>query len=98
MPLNSRLLGEKHLTSPQLKAALKATSPGMQGHLIANPALKYENTSVLPAWRKAYVHLIGSKVPPMMSMDSLKRLAPDMGAYVNEVCIILLNLLFFWKI
>jgi hypothetical protein len=85
MPLDSRLLGEAHLTSPKLKAALKASSPGMQGHLIANPALKVDDTSVLPAWRKAYVHLIGSKVPPMMSLDSLRRLAPDMGAYANEV-------------
>jgi hypothetical protein len=88
MPLDSRLLGQAHLTSPRLKAALKATSPGIQGHLIANPALKFDNTSVLPAWRKTYVHLIGAKVPPVASVDSLRRLAPDMGAYVNEVRIV----------
>ena len=93
MPLDSRLLSETHLTSPKLKAALKAASPGLQGHLVANPALKVDNTSVLPAWRKAYVHLIGTKVPPLMSVDSLRRLAPEMGAYVNEVCIIHLILL-----
>lgn len=91
MPLDSRLLGEEHLTSPNLKAALKAASVNLQGHLVANPGFTYENTSVLPAWRKAYVHLIGTKMVlgnrTLSSVDSLRKLAPDMGAYANEVCL-----------
>lgn len=85
MPLDSRLLGESHLTSPDLKAALMAASRGLQGHLVANPDLKYDNTSLLPAWRRAYVHMIGTRVGTLMNVDSLRKLAPDMGAYSNEV-------------
>jgi hypothetical protein len=84
--MDSRLLGEAHLSSPDLRAAFKTASPAIQGHLVANPSLKYENTSVLPAWRKAYVHMIGSKALNRTTVESLRRLAPDMGAYANEVC------------
>jgi hypothetical protein len=87
MSLDSRLLGASHLGSADLKAALRGASPGIQGHLVGNPDLKYGNTSVLPAWRKAYVHMVGTRVAPMMSVDSLRSLAPDMGAYANEVCL-----------
>ncbi|TGZ81304.1 FAD-binding domain-containing protein, partial [Ascodesmis nigricans] len=41
------------------------------------------DTSVLPAWRKSYVHLIGTGAGAFMA-DSLRTLAPDTGAYVNE--------------
>jgi hypothetical protein len=85
MPLDSRLLGASHLASPNLRAAFKASSSGIQGHLVANPDLKYGNTSILPAWRKAYVHMVGTKVGAVMSVDPLRKLAPDMGAYANEV-------------
>jgi hypothetical protein len=91
-PLDSRLLGKSHMTSPDLANALKASSPFLQGHLVANPDLKYENTSVLPAWRKAYVHMIGIKTGSM-SVDPLRKLAPDMGSYANEVRIPFANLL-----
>jgi hypothetical protein len=85
MPLDSRLLGASHLASPELKAAFRASSAGIQGHLVANPDLPYGNTSILPAWRKAYVHMVGTKVSASVNVDSLRKLAPDMGAYVNEV-------------
>ncbi|KAF2436679.1 FAD-binding domain-containing protein [Tothia fuscella] len=84
IPLDSRLLGAEHLQSPVLKEAWMKASPGIQGHLVANPDLKVGNTSVLPAWRKAYVHMIGTRVGNWTSVDSLRRLAPEMGAYANE--------------
>jgi hypothetical protein len=91
-PLDSRLLGESHMTSPDLANALKASSPFLQCHLVANPGLKYENTSVLPAWRKAYVHMIGYKTGSMR-VEPLRKLAPDMGSYANEVRNPIVNML-----
>jgi hypothetical protein len=90
--LDSRLLGGSHMASPGLANALKASSPYLQGHLVANPDLKYENTSVLPAWRSAYVHMIGVRTGSS-SVDPLRKLAPDMGAYANEVRIPLESML-----
>jgi hypothetical protein len=38
-----------------------------------------EDTSVLPSWRTSLVHIVGKNV------TALKSLAPDTGAYLNEV-------------
>jgi hypothetical protein len=38
-----------------------------------------ENTSVLPVWRTSLVHIVGRNI------TALKALAPDTGAYLNEV-------------
>jgi len=41
--------------------------------------------SVLPAWRKAYVHTIGYNTPGKASIDALRSISPESGAYANEV-------------
>ncbi|TLD19356.1 Mitochondrial intermediate peptidase [Venturia nashicola] len=82
--LDSRLLGAEHFAHPNLTAVLKASAPFaiggtsavIQGHLVS--------AAVLPAWRKAYVHTIGYKQPGKASVDALRAIAPDMGAYANE--------------
>lgn len=90
--LDSRLLGATHFKHPNFTAALKAASPtglGLQGHLVAGgKASEYNNeTSIVPAWRQAYVHLVGFKVGSS-NVDSLRKIAPLplSGAYANEVC------------
>ncbi|KAE9984832.1 hypothetical protein EG328_008234 [Venturia inaequalis] len=92
--LDSRLLGAEHFAHPNLTAVLKASAPFaiggksavIQGHLVSgNKAhMPDDDTSVLPAWRKAYVHTIGYKQPGKASVDTLRAIAPDMGAYANE--------------
>jgi hypothetical protein len=90
-PLDSRLLGASHFTNPGLKTAFKASSlasgAGLQGHLVVGgkSSRPDDDTSVLPAWRKAYTHLIGIKIPGTVSMDAIRKLAPESGAYANEV-------------
>ena len=91
IPLDSRLLGKEHLESPDLAQVLKDSMPQLpqgqlRGHLIGGGKVldPDDETSVLPAWRKAYVHLIGTGVG-IPNVDALRTLAPDMGAYANEV-------------
>jgi hypothetical protein len=90
VPLDSRLLGASHLADPGLKAALKGSAGyggGLQGHLVAGGKASRpdDDTSVLPAWRKAYTHLIGVRAPGISGLDAARKLAPDTGAYANEV-------------
>jgi hypothetical protein len=89
--MDSRLLGARHLKSPQLASALREAMPKMdsgmlRGHLIAGDTVMElgKGTSVHPAWRRSYVHLIatGNGAP---NATALKILAPDMGCYANEV-------------
>ncbi|KAF2396325.1 FAD-binding domain-containing protein [Trichodelitschia bisporula] len=92
VPLDSRLLGQEAFQHPDLKSLLKAGNPkasldGYLGHLTAGGKVLTpdEDTAVLPAWRKAYVHLIGLNVPGKFDAGShLRKLAPASGAYVNE--------------
>jgi hypothetical protein len=91
VPMDSRLLAQSHLESPNLAATLKASIPNLpdgqlRGHLIGGGAVFTTSTatSVLPAWRKAYVHLIATG-RGQYTADALRTLAPDSGAYVNEV-------------
>ncbi|KAI5855468.1 hypothetical protein BZA05DRAFT_370419 [Tricharina praecox] len=86
----ARLLSAAHLRSPRLASALAAAYPRaheglLRGHLVGGGAVlsSGENTSVLPAWRSAYVHLVGTGVG-RFNVSSLRTLAPDSGAYVNE--------------
>lgn len=90
-PMDSRLLGAKHLKSPDLAQALKDAMPQvpdgqLRGHLVGGGKVldPDDDTSVNPAWRQAYVHLIGTGLGEFTT-DSLRTLAPDSGAYVNEV-------------
>ncbi|PGG95888.1 hypothetical protein AJ79_09825 [Helicocarpus griseus UAMH5409] len=90
IPMDSRLLGKEHLESQDLAQALQDAMPQVEqgqlrGHLIGGGAVlsSTEDTAVLPAWRQTYVHLIGTGVGDF-KVDSLRKLAPDTGAYVNE--------------
>jgi hypothetical protein len=93
--LDSRLLGVQHFASKNLTAALKGAFPGgtdprvglLQGHLASGGKVHKpdDDTSVLPAWRNTLTHIIGYNVPGKSTIDSLRQLAPDSGAYANEV-------------
>jgi hypothetical protein len=94
MDMDSRLLGDRDLKSPKMAEALEKAMPFglMDGqirvHLVAGPkvwAQGKDDTSIHPAWRKTYAHSIatGAGTP---NAQALRDLAPDMGAYVNEVC------------
>jgi hypothetical protein len=92
--MDSRLLGMSHLSDPNLSNALRDAMPHMEsgmlrGHLIGGgKVLETRNdTSVNPSWRKTYIHLIatGNGAP---NATPLKKLAPDMGCYSNEVSLI----------
>jgi hypothetical protein len=89
---DSILLDKDALTSPKLAEAFSKSMPfdlpgGNLGlFLISGPKLwaQGNDTSVHPAWRKAYVHLVatGAGTP---KIDGLRELIPNNGAYVNEV-------------
>jgi hypothetical protein len=95
--LDSRLLGAEHFKHPDLAKMLKAAAPWasglngsqavIQGHLVGGGKVHNpdDDTGVLPAWRKAYSHVIGYNIPGQANVDSLRKLAPDSGAYANEV-------------
>lgn len=81
-PYESRLLGPEHLRHPDIMDALSGAE-GDYGILMTAPGLSQgggEDTSENPAWRRAVVHLIAAP-----DASGLRRLAPDMGAYINEV-------------
>lgn len=89
---DSRLLGEKALTSDKLADALEKIMPFdlddgvLRQHLVSGPKLwkQGNDTSVHPAWRSAFVHSVatGAGTP---NAQALRDLAPKAGAYVNEV-------------
>jgi hypothetical protein len=98
-PMDSRLLSREHLTNPNIAEALEKAMPLMpegqlRGNVVGgNKVFTTGNaTAVTPAWRKAYVHLIatGQGIP---DASSLRLLAPDSGAYSNEVSLLPLPLL-----
>jgi hypothetical protein len=89
---DSRLWGEKELGDPRLAEVIEKAIPydkpdgQIRVHLTAGGKVNEErnDTSVHPSWRKAIVHNVatGGDTP---TADSFRELAPDMGAYVNEV-------------
>jgi hypothetical protein len=90
--MDSRLLGARHFNNPNLAAALKASIPpttlGMLrgnivgGGAVANPK---EFISANPAWRTALLHVIASGHPGNWTIDPIRAISPDSGAYGNEV-------------
>lgn len=87
VPFESRLLAASHLKDPNITYALKETK-GDYGVLLCAPgqaAGDGSETSANPGWRKVTVLLVGF-VSEGTNLDGLKKLAPDMGAYINEVC------------
>lgn len=82
-PYDSRLLAPEHLRDPSIISALKG-GLGTYGVLMTAPGQSQgsgEDTSANPGWRRAVVHLVDGP-----SASGLRTLAPDMGAYINEVC------------
>jgi len=66
---------------------LPQQNPIIQGHLVGGNKVHRPDdpdTAVLPAWRKMYTHVIGYKIIGKPGVESLRQLAPDMGAYANE--------------
>jgi hypothetical protein len=90
--MDSRLLDRAALTSPKLAEALQNAMPKLnnsmlRGHLISGAkvhSVGNNATAVHPAWRKAYVHIIGTGVG-VPNIGALKDLAANTGAYSNEV-------------
>ena len=81
-PYDSRLLAPEHLRHPEIMNALSGAA-GDYGILMTAPGPSQgsgEDTSAHPAWRRAVVHLVAAP-----DASGLRKLAPDMGAYINEV-------------
>lgn len=87
---DSRLLGEEELTHPKLAEALEKSMPDLpnaqlRSHVTAGGKVMTlgNDTSVNPAWRRAYVHLM---VTGMGKGDAspLRAISPHGGAYINE--------------
>jgi hypothetical protein len=95
IPMDSRLLSQAHLSSPDFATVLQDAMPQMEsgmlrGHLTAGGRVTKPvfdaiapESSVNPAWRKAWIHLIGTGggIP---EISSVKKLAADSGCYANE--------------
>ncbi|KAF9871879.1 hypothetical protein CkaCkLH20_10511 [Colletotrichum karsti] len=82
---DSRLLAAEHFRSPNIAFALRETR-GSYGILVCSPGGRVgdgADTSNNPGWRKAVALVVGYKTNTT-SVDGLRRLAPDMGTYINE--------------
>ncbi|KAF8855701.1 FAD-binding domain-containing protein [Acephala macrosclerotiorum] len=94
--LGSRLLDGKALMgnlSALAEAYKTASAPGLgsQAYLVSgknvwNAKPRGGSNAVNPAWRKAYVHsgMDGLTLLNGTYTEALRKLAPDMGAYINE--------------
>jgi hypothetical protein len=83
--MESRFLRKEYITSPKIMEALGGA--GIYTLLMVQPNRRLGNrndTSVHPAWRDADVYATGFKIPAVANFDSLRRFAPDTGAYGNE--------------
>jgi hypothetical protein len=86
---DGRLLDKAALQSPKFAAALKASMPSKPGKMIRGALIgggevirrTETETSVHPSWRKTYVTFYSDK-----DVDEMAKMAPNMGAYINEVC------------
>jgi hypothetical protein len=90
---DSRLLGEEELVHPKLAQALENAMPKLENaqlrsHFVAGgKVMKLGNdTSVNPAWRRAYVHMMTTGIGKA-SAQALRDISPHGGAYINEVII-----------
>lgn len=92
---DSILLGKEEITSPKLAAALekslrRGNTGQMRGHLVGGNKVMSggADTSVTPAWRRAYVHLMTTGNDKRY-VDALRDLSKEVssinGAYINEV-------------
>ncbi|PVH83979.1 FAD-binding domain-containing protein [Cadophora sp. DSE1049] len=87
VPFDSNLLSAAHLRSPNITYALRTTG-GDYGVLMCAPGDRVgdgSDVSANPGWRKAVVLVVGMKDEARgVSVDGLRELAPEMGAYINE--------------
>jgi hypothetical protein len=91
IPMDSWLIGEKTLTSPDFSNALRDSMPKLEagmirGHLTAGGKVSDKANGapyVNPAWRTALVHIIGTGVG-YPNISSIKHLEPSSGSYSNE--------------
>jgi len=93
-PLDSILLEREHLQHPGLGDAIRKSMPvgargQLRGNLVGGGQVHKlgKDTSVNPAWRRAYSHIIasadgGGSIWPDTS--ALKALGKDSGVYLNE--------------
>ncbi|KAK7709789.1 hypothetical protein SLS64_006030 [Diaporthe eres] len=88
IPYDSRLLSAEQLSDPTLTQALAETG-GSIGVQIMSPGDRVGNGSAVganPGWRKAAALVIANKTNST-SAAGLRRLAPDMGTYINEASV-----------
>lgn len=88
IPYDSRLLSAEHLSDPDITQALAETG-GSIGVQIMSPGDRVGNGSAVsanPGWRKAAALIIANKTNST-SAAGLRRLAPDMGTYINEASV-----------
>ncbi|KAF2663882.1 FAD-binding domain-containing protein [Microthyrium microscopicum] len=87
-PMDNILLDRKHLEGlPSAPFQVKRAFASRHIiEIVSGPAThaKGNDTSVVPAWRKAYISCYSPYYPPYASADTLRGYAPDAGAYVNE--------------
>jgi hypothetical protein len=86
-PMDSRLLGAKHLQHPDFTKALQKMGGGLGLLLLAGNKASHpdDETSTTEAWRTGIAHAVGMNLYGMVSMDGFRDLAPEMGSYANEV-------------
>jgi hypothetical protein len=100
LQIDSILLEKEHLMHPKLAEALGASMPKgnraqLRGNLVSGKVVHQlgKDTSVNPAWRRAYSHLIasadGGESIMYPDVAPLKALKKDYGVYLNEVSFIL---------
>jgi hypothetical protein len=86
VPFDSRLLSAEHLRSPNITFAMREAQ-GNYGILLCAPGQAVGDGSQVaanPGWRNATALIVGFKSGGA-NLDGLRKLAPDMGAYINEV-------------
>jgi hypothetical protein len=95
-PIDSRLLGKAHFEHPKFAEALEKAMPltdrgQLRGNLVSGlkiHELAGNETSVHPAWRKAYTHILATGNGGLWGrpdMSLMKNISLDSGAYSNEV-------------
>jgi hypothetical protein len=90
---DSLLLSLEELTSPKLAEAMEKAMPKLENaqlrsHLVGGGKViklggEKDETSINPAWRRAYVHMMTTGIGKV-SAQPLRDISPNGGAYVNE--------------
>jgi hypothetical protein len=90
LPMDNRLLARKHLEALPTSSfeTKRQWASRFIIEIVAGPKThipKGDAVGVVPAWRETYISCYTPYLPPISSADILRQLAPDSGAYVNEV-------------